>query len=199
MISIRLLDVFLSGVAIAVGLPLWLVIFLIGLLDTGSPFFTQIRVGANGKHFRLYKFRSMLPGIAVRESHLLDPSTITPFGSLLRRTKLDEVPQLLNVIIGDMSLVGPRPCLPSQVRVIEERWRRGLQHATPGLTGLSQILNVNMSHPSRLARLDAHMLNSISLSTYLWYICLTIPLVGDFMRFARREFLDSLRLLSEGR
>ena len=112
-------------------------------------------------------------------THLMDVSAITPVGKILRKTKLDELPQLWNVFKGDMSLVGPRPCLPNQHELIKQRDIRGLFQVRPGVTGLSQISNLDMSDPTCLAKRDLEMINSLSVRRYLYYIGLTV--MGPFM------------------
>ena len=107
-------------------------------------------------------------------THLIDPSNITCFGYFLRKFKLDELPQLLNVLIGDMSLVGPRPCLFTQVELICERHIRGVFDVRPGITGLAQLNNIDMSTPRYLAETDAMMLADLTLSLYLKYIFMTL-------------------------
>jgi O-antigen biosynthesis protein WbqP len=107
-------------------------------------------------------------------THLADPSAITTFGRFLRRTKLDELPQLWNVLMGDMSLVGPRPCLVSQKELIFERAKRGVFDARPGITGLAQINEIDMSTPALLAKTDARMLASLNVRTYLRFVVMTI-------------------------
>jgi len=107
-------------------------------------------------------------------SHLADASSITSFGRLLRTTKLDELPQLWNVLRGDMSLVGPRPCLPSHRELILEREIRNVFNVRPGITGLAQINGIDMSTPELLAETDAKMIGAITMNTYISYIFLTI-------------------------
>ena len=106
-------------------------------------------------------------------SHLASSDAITPLGRFLRRTKLDELPQLWNVLKGEMSLVGPRPCLFSQQELIDERDRRGVYTARPGITGLAQVNDIDMSTPIRLAETDAKMLQNLTLSAYFRYIFMT--------------------------
>lgn len=171
---IRLFDVLFAVVGLTVGLPVLLVITLIGLFDTGSPLFRQERVGRNREPFILVKFRTMRPDTASVASHLADTSAVTPLGRFLRRTKLDELPQLWNVLKGEMSLVGPRPCLFSQTELIEERYERGVLSARPGITGLAQINDIDMSTPRLLAETDAKMLKSISIRNYFYYIVMTV-------------------------
>ncbi len=171
---LRLLDFWFSFFGLLFGSPVLLLIYLIGLLDTGLPVFRQERIGRNQKPFILVKFRTMLPDTASVASHLADVSTITPFGAFLRHTKLDELPQLWNVLKGEMSLVGPRPCLFIQSELIAERDRRGVFKARPGITGLAQLSDVDMSTPKLLAETDAYMLQHLTLATYFKYILMTV-------------------------
>ena len=154
--------------------PVGLVLYVIGLFDTGSPIFKQERVGKNQKPFNLYKFRTMKVGTQSVASHLASTASITPFGSFLRRTKLDELPQLWNVLWGDMSLVGPRPNLFNQTELITERESRGVYNALPGITGLAQINEIDMSTPKELAIKDAEMLESLTVGDYFGYIFATV-------------------------
>jgi len=170
---LRLLDILLSAVGLLVSSPLLLVLTVAGLFDTGSPLFRQRRVGRNKKPFTLVKFRTMRPNTAHVATHLADASAVTPFGSFLRRTKLDELPQLWNVLRGEMSLVGPRPCLFNQVELIEARERLGVFAARPGITGLAQVSEIDMSTPQLLAETDAGMLRSLGLRDYFRYILMT--------------------------
>ena len=112
-------------------------------------------------------------------THLANPAAVTKLGGILRRTKLDELPQLWNVLIGEMSLVGPRPCLPSQFELINERDIRGVFDARPGITGLAQIYHINMSTPKLLAEVDEKMLKHLTLLTYFGYVLKTIAGKGS--------------------
>lgn len=171
---IRVFDVLLSLVGLLVGAPILIVLYGIGLFDTGSPIFRQKRVGRRKKPFILIKFRTMPVDTASVASHLATGATITRFGRFLRRTKLDELPQLWNVLKGEMSLVGPRPCLFNQEELVEEREIRGVLEARPGITGLAQINNIDMSTPRLLAETDAAMLAQLSIRKYFDYITLTV-------------------------
>lgn len=171
---IRLLDFTLALLGLVFGFPVLVLLYIVGLFDTGSPLFRQERVGRNGKPFTLVKFRTMSLDTASVASHLANTSSITPFGGFLRRTKLDELPQLWNVLKGEMSLVGPRPCLFNQEELIEERRTRGVLEARPGITGLAQVNDIDMSTPVLLADTDARMLASMSLSNYFRYIFMTV-------------------------
>lgn len=171
---LRLLDLLLSSVGLLLCSPVLLTIYVVGLFDTGSPLFRQERVGRNQRPFTLVKFRTMRPDTASVASHLADASAITPLGAFLRRSKLDELPQLWNVLKGEMSLVGPRPCLFNQVELINERATRAVFDARPGITGLAQVSNIDMSTPKLLAETDACMLQSLDLISYFKYIFMTV-------------------------
>lgn len=171
---IRILDILLSGVGLLLGWPVLLVITLIGWLDHGSPFFVQVRVGRFQKPFTLVKFRSMHRGTPSVATHLASSDAITTFGYFLRRTKLDELPQLWNVFKGEMSLVGPRPGLFNQKELMAERAALGIYKARPGITGLAQVNKIDMSTPKLLAETDAKMLESITVINYFRYIFKTI-------------------------
>ena len=169
----RLFDLCFAFFGLLLLSPVLLLLWVIGWLDTGSPLFLQTRVGRHQKPFVLVKFRTMKPDTASVATHLADVSAITPLGAFLRRTKLDELPQLWNVLKGEMSLVGPRPCLFNQTELIAERAKRDVFVARPGITGLAQVQGIDMSTPELLAETDAQLLVSLSLPTYLRYLWLT--------------------------
>jgi len=171
---IRLLDLVVSALGLLVLFPILLIIFILGIFDTGSPLFCQKRMGHQKRPFTLVKFRTMRCNTVSVATHLADASSITPLGRFLRRTKLDELPQLWNVLKGEMSLVGPRPCLLNQEELIAERTARNVFEARPGITGLAQISNIDMSTPTLLAETDAQMLKTLSVRAYLRYIVLTV-------------------------
>lgn len=171
---LRILDFFLALFGLVLLSPILFVVYFIGLFDTGSPLFCQTRVGRGQKPFVLVKFRSMKRGTANLASHLVDAATVTPWGKILRRSKLDELPQLWNVLLGDMSLVGPRPCLFNQTQLLREREQRKIFHSRPGITGLAQINGIDMSCPKLLARVDALMIGKMNLCLYLQLIFLTL-------------------------
>lgn len=171
---IRFFDVLIAIVGLVLGSPLLLFITLIGLFDTGAPVFAQERVGRYKKNFVLIKFRTMRPDTASVATHLVSAAAITPFGRFLRKTKLDELPQLWNVLKGDMSIVGPRPCLPNQLELIAERDARGVFSVRPGITGLAQVNEIDMSTPTRLAEVDRQMIDTMSLSQYFSLIFQTV-------------------------
>lgn len=140
--------ILLAPVALAVAIA-------IRLESPGPAVFSQVRVGRGERLFRCHKFRSMRVGTPERATHDMVRSDVTRVGRFIRRSKLDELPQLWNVIRGDMSLVGPRPCLPTQTELIAARRQRGVYELRPGITGLAQVEGIDMSAPLRLARVDA--------------------------------------------
>ncbi|MFO7903239.1 MAG: sugar transferase [Pirellulaceae bacterium] len=171
---IRFLDIVLSALGLLVALPLLLVLWLLGWWDSRLPLFRQERVGRYQRPFTLVKFRTMRPDTASVATHLAEASAVTPFGRFLRRTKLDELPQLWNVLRGEMSLVGPRPCLPNQEELIEERRKRGVFDVRPGITGLAQVNGIDMSEPARLAEVEERMIRTPTLKEYFRFLVLTV-------------------------
>jgi len=176
---IRMLDIIFAFCGLAFGFPVLVILTIIGLFDTGSPIFRQVRVGRHKKPFTLVKFRTMKKDTASVASHLASASAITPFGGFLRKTKLDELPQLWNVLWGDMSLVGPRPGLFNQEELTTARDKYGIYQARPGITGLAQVNEIDMSTPELLAETDAKMLESLSLANYFKYIFMTVAGKGS--------------------
>lgn len=181
---------------IALALPGWLIIgafvaLVIRVGSAGPIFFCQKRVGYKGREFMLYKFRTMHMN-AASDSHRQhtqsliksqdpmikldaqrDPRLI-PLGSLLRASGLDELPQLLNVARGEMSLVGPRPCIPYECELYEP-WHRGRLDAVPGLTGLWQVSGKNRTTFEQMVRLDIEYAERKSLALDLKIIFKTLP------------------------
>jgi O-antigen biosynthesis protein WbqP len=170
----RFFDILFSFLGLLILCPILSLLFIIGYFDTGSPIFRQVRVGKGKQSFRLMKFRSMHVNAPSVATHLASAKSITPFGSFLRRSKLDELPQLWNVFVGDMSLVGPRPNLFNQLELIEEREMRGVYSIRPGITGLAQINKIDMSTPKLLAETDAKMIDHLNVWYYFKYIFLTV-------------------------
>ncbi|MDD7805852.1 MAG: sugar transferase [Endozoicomonas sp. (ex Botrylloides leachii)] len=176
---IRMFDLVFALLGLVFGSPIFVVLTLIGLFDTGSPIFRQERVGRDKRPFTLVKFRTMKIDTASVASHLASSSSITHFGHFLRRTKLDELPQLWNVLKGEMSFVGPRPGLFNQKELTEARERYGIFEVRPGITGLSQINKIDMSTPELLAESDARMIAEMSASNYFKYIFQTVAGKGS--------------------
>jgi O-antigen biosynthesis protein WbqP len=155
----RAFDAVVAAAGLVVLSPVILISMVAIRLDSPGPaILSQTRVGKDEQPFRCHKLRTMHAGTAIVPTHLVGETQVTRVGRFLRRTKLDELPQLLNIVRGEMSLVGPRPCLPTQTELIEERRRRGVFAVRPGLTGLAQIRNIDMSDPPRLAEVDASYL-----------------------------------------
>lgn len=169
----RACDVLFAACGLLIGAPLLIALFLIGLADTGSPLFFQQRVGRYRQPFTLVKFRTMRVGTPSVGTHLADAAAVTRWGAFLRRTKLDELPQLWNVLRGEMSLVGPRPCLPNQTELIAARERLGVFAVRPGITGLAQLEGIDMSTPQRLAEIDAQMIATLNVRRYFAYLVQT--------------------------
>ena len=148
---------------------------LVVAIDTrANPLFRQRRVGKGGIDFEILKLRTMYVATPNLASHEVGTAAITPSGRLIRRLKIDELPQLVNVLTGDMSLVGPRPCLPNQADVILERARLGVSDLLPGITGPAQIAGIDMSDPKRLALADAGYLRRWSITTDLLLLVKTV-------------------------
>ena len=171
---IRLFDFIFSLIGLIFLLPLLIFIFILLLLDNGSPIFLQRRIGQKLKSFVLIKFRTMPINTRSAGTHLVKNIKLSIVGRFLRKTKIDEIPQLLNVFLGNMSLVGPRPCLLNQKKLIKERKKRGVFKVKPGITGLSQITGITMKTPTLVAITDQKMIKEISLSKYFYYIFKTV-------------------------
>lgn len=147
------------GFALSAVLLFWWALLIIWLwvrMDSPGPgIFAQERVGKGGKSFICYKFRTMRAGTVHAGTHEVSADAVTPVGAFLRRTKLDELPQIWNILKGDVRLVGPRPGLPVQNELFAARDARGVFSVKPGITGWAQIHDVDMSDPERLASWDA--------------------------------------------
>ncbi|EGQ7950900.1 sugar transferase [Vibrio vulnificus] len=176
---IRLLDFLAAFFGLLFLWPILVVVTVIGLFDTGSPIFVQERVGRNRKPFKLVKFRTMSVDTQSVASHLASTSSITKLGAFLRKTKIDELPQLINVLKGEMSLVGPRPNLFNQEELIKEREALGVYNVLPGITGLAQVQNIDMSTPQLLAQTDREMIDTLTIKNYFKYIIMTVTGSGS--------------------
>ena len=171
---IRIIDIFLSSLGLIVFSPLIFLVYLIIYLENKSPIFYQERLGRKMKIFLLVKFRTMSVGTGNYATHLVDPKSISMIGKLLRKTKIDELPQLWNVLKGEMSIVGPRPCLTSQKELIDARLKLNIYRTKPGITGLAQINGIDMSDPLLLAETERKMLRNFNILSYFYYIILTV-------------------------
>jgi O-antigen biosynthesis protein WbqP len=170
----RIFDGVMAALGIATLWPLALLLATAIAVSDGLPvLFRQQRVGRDERPFTLWKFRSMRQGTADLPTHLASAASVTAIGRFLRRSKLDELPQLWNVLKGEMSFVGPRPCLPSQTDIIEARRRRGALSLPVGITGLAQLRGFDFSTPEQVASSDAEYGRRASLAFDLWLIMQT--------------------------
>ncbi len=171
----KLFDYALAALGVIVAAPvIGILVLLIRRGSDGPGIFSQDRIGQDGVVFRCYKLRTMRSDTADVPTHMAPSSQITPLGPILRRTKLDELPQLWNILRGEMSFVGPRPCLPSQSELIEERRKLGVLALRPGITGPAQVEGIDMSEPARLARKDAEYLVAGSIANDIRLIWRTV-------------------------
>jgi exopolysaccharide biosynthesis polyprenyl glycosylphosphotransferase len=186
----RLIDITVSASVLILGLPLWIFLALaIALNSPGPIIYKQTRIGLNGRAFQIYKFRSMYKDADQRLAQLLsqneargplfkmknDPR-ITPIGKFLRSTSLDEIPQFINTLKGEMSLVGPRPALPREVAQYEE-WQKGRLAIKPGLTGLWQVRGRSNLTFDEGVLMDLYYIENWSLRLYIQILLRTIPAV----------------------
>jgi O-antigen biosynthesis protein WbqP len=184
----RLFDIILASIGLVLASPVILAcIVAIRATSPGPAIFRQKRVGRDERPFTCLKLRTMYRDTRDAPSHETSASAVTPIGAYLRRYKLDELPQLWNVLKGDMSFVGPRPCLPSQTTLIACRREYGLDRIRPGITGVSQVAGIDMSDPERLAATDATYLSDMSLARDLRLILATALGSGQGDRVNRSE------------
>jgi len=171
----RAFDFVVAAGGLIVLMPVMLIIgYLVSRSSPGGALFVQARVGRSEKTFDCYKFRTMAHGAPVAGSHEVAASWVTPIGKRLRSLKLDELPQLFNVLRGDMSLVGPRPCLPNQAEVIAARRAHNVFAIRPGITGIAQLAAVDMSMPEKLAEVDSRYMQNRSFLGDLRIIAATV-------------------------
>ena len=169
----RLLDIILSSLAIIITFPIFLIIGLLVLIFLGSPaIFRQKRPGKNEKIFTMYKFRTMTNEKDEEGNLLPDEKRLTKFGKILRKTSLDEIPELINILKGDMSFVGPRP-LAIQYLPYYTKKERHRHDVRPGLTGLAQINGRNNLNWDERFRLDLEYIKNISLKFDIKIVLLT--------------------------
>ena len=170
----RFFDIILSLVALIILFPIMILIsVLIKLFDSGPIIFKQKRVGMNGKLFYMYKFRSMPVNTKNIASDKITELNLNFVSKFIRRTNIDELPQLFNILKSDMSFVGPRPALSSQNDLIEIRLRKGVLSFKPGLTGLAQISSYDGMSVNTKVDFDKKYINSISFTTDILIILKT--------------------------
>ena len=171
----RTADIFLSITLLILLSPIFISIgSVIYLQDGGTAIFKQIRIGRQGEEFTFLKFRSMPVQTQNVESHEVNKLTITPFGKLLRRTNLDELPQFLNVLKGYMSFIGPRPPIASQLSLVELRRQNGSLALRPGLTGWAQVNSYDGMPESEKAQFDGEYAKNFSLLMDLLILAKTV-------------------------
>jgi O-antigen biosynthesis protein WbqP len=173
----RAFDVIAALVALAIFfVPLVIVALMVKLTSNGPALYWSDRVGKNNQIFRMPKFRSMRVGTPAVATHLLSnpDEFLTPVGSFLRKSSLDELPQLWSILVGDMSFVGPRPALYNQADLIEMRTREGVHVLTPGLTGWAQVNGRDELPVSEKVALDATYFQRCSVVFDLYILWLTV-------------------------
>lgn len=171
----RVLDILCAAFGLVLTLPVLLGLIVVIRLETKGPgIFRQKRVGKDVREFTCLKLRSMVAGTRQAGTHEVSSASVTRVGRFLRASKLDEIPQLWNVLKGEMSLVGPRPCLPIQIELIAEREKRGVFEVLPGITGLAQVEGIDMSNPARLAKCDEDYVRGASLLLDLQILARTV-------------------------
>lgn len=174
----RILDVGISLVVLVITLPIILTAsILIFFEDRKAPWFVQRRIGQFEKEIVIVKLRTMKVGTSTNPTHLIGPEKISRIGFILRFTKIDELPQFLNVIFGSMSIVGPRPCLINQVDLIALRRKSEIFLFKPGITGPCQCLGVDMRDPGNLVAEEAGFFRDYGVRFYLKWVVATIGLV----------------------
>lgn len=171
----RLFDL---AVAVLLLLPVTAVVLVLALVvrlgSPGAPIFSQGRVGRGERLFLCRKLRSMRSGTPSVATHDAPRDAVTPVGRVLRKFKLDELPQIWNVVKGEMSLVGPRPCLASQAELVRHRRDRGVFRLRPGITGLAQLRGIDMSTPGPCAEADAEYTATATLALDLRLLAATV-------------------------
>ena len=182
---IRIYDILISLTILIIFTPIFIFVFFVCLMESKQPIFIQKRVGKNQIPFNLIKFRTMKVSTPSLASHLVHKESITRFGRVIRTLKIDELPQLLNVIKGDMSLVGPRPCLFNQLELISLREELNVFRVKPGITGLAQVKGIDMSNPKKLALTDSYMISKYNQKNYFKYLFLTLfgRGIGDKIKY----------------
>lgn len=181
----RFLDLFLAGVGFLILLPIFIVVTIaLFFANQGNPFFLQCRPGLNEKIFKIIKFKTMNNKKDTHGNLLPDSMRLTSMGAFVRKTSLDEIPQLLNVLKGDMSLIGPRPLLPQYLSLYSQEQKRR-HEVRPGITGWAQVNGRNAISWSRKFELDVWYVDNIS-------ICLDIKIVYlTFLKVFKREGISA--------
>lgn len=172
-LSIRSFEFLVCAVGICILSPLMISIFIGCAIDTKRPLIVQRRIGRHKKTFLMIKFRSMMVATPETATHELTRAYTSAWGRWIRKTKLDELPQMFNVLMGSMSLVGPRPNLESQEKLTCSRERRGIYQMRPGVTGLAQIKGITMERERHLLKLDKFFISHFSFRLYFYVLIKT--------------------------
>ncbi len=169
--------------------PLLIIAGLIIVIEDGFPaFFVQERIGLDKNTFKIIKIRTLKKNTPNIGTHELKNSNMLKNGSWIRKIKLDEFPQLINVLKGELNLVGPRPGLVSQEKLLEERSLKNIYTVRPGITGLAQILGYDMSDPKKLAEIDeAYIINK---SIFLDFLII----IGTFLNFPKKSIKKRFKI-----
>ena len=183
-------------ISLIVLLPIIAISALLILLEDGRPvFFIQRRIGKDLKVFNIYKLRTMYKNTPNLGTHEVDKSNYLKTGSILRLTKVDELPQLINFIKGELLLIGPRPGLETQLKLKDERLKRGVFSIVPGISGLGQVLGYDMSDPLKLSKIDALYISNKNMQLDLKI------LIATFFKPMRKSlmlrFSDQLKNIEE--
>jgi lipopolysaccharide/colanic/teichoic acid biosynthesis glycosyltransferase len=174
----RLFDIIVSGVALAVLLPLFVPLFVIlRLTGEGEIFYRQLRVGFRSEKFNIYKFATMLrdsPNIGAGTLTMANDPRVLPVGVFLRKTKINELPQLLNIFIGNMSFVGPRPLVPEGEKNYTQDQARIIRSVRPGVTGIGSLIlrdeESYYAHRSDAREFYIHVISPYKASLEIWYV-----------------------------
>ena len=174
----RLFDIIFSGVALVILSPLLVPLFVIlRLTGEGEVFYRQLRVGFRGERFNIYKFATMLrdsPNIGAGTLTMINDPRVLPVGAFLRKTKINELPQLLNIFIGDMSFVGPRPLVPEGEKNYTQDQARIIRSVRPGVTGIGSLIlrdeESYYAHRSDAREFYIHVISPYKASLEIWYI-----------------------------
>ena len=169
--------------------PLLIIAGLVIVIEDGFPaFFVQERIGLDKNTFKIIKIRTLKKNTPNIGTHELKNSNMLKNGSWIRKIKLDEFPQLINVLKGELNLVGPRPGLVSQEKLLEERSLKNIFTVRPGITGLAQILGYDMSDPKKLAEIDeAYIINK---SIFLDFLII----IGTFLNFPKKSIKKRFKI-----
>ena len=169
----RIFEVFFSIFILFLTIPLILVASLIIFFeDFQNPFFLQPRLGKNKKIFMIYKLRTMSPKAPQLGTHEVNSDLYLKSSYFIRKLKVDELPQFFNVLKGEMSIVGPRPCLPSQNNLIDARSMKGVFNFLPGITGISQLKNIMMDQEELQASVDSLYEKEETTTIYFYFYCI---------------------------